>query len=168
MGFEHRIVLLETRYHNYQNLLGGGQIDPLDKEFNRIAAALLDLVVEASAEENTSESAVLQTVGETLLLTPLPTEKIALHYRRFRTGEVFEMQVAADMNTRELKNRLVLSVMPKYFRSSDLREVFDFELVLLRSNQALSDGASLRENGVQDRDTVYLRKFFYDHMEEEE
>ncbi|MEZ4892834.1 MAG: hypothetical protein R3A50_09720 [Saprospiraceae bacterium] len=167
-GFEERIVLIESRYSNYIKILGGGMIDPLDKEYNRIASSLLDMVVEAGAEENTSEDAVLKNVGETLLLTPIPTTKFKLYYKRFKTGQVFEMQVAADMNTRELKNRLVLSVMPKYLSSSDMQEVFDFDLVLDRTSAALPNGRSLRENGVQENDTVYLRKFFIDDMEEEE
>lgn len=49
-----------------------------------------------------------------------------------------------------------------------MQEVFDFDLVLDRTSAALPNGRSLRENGVQENDTVYLRKFFIDDMEEEE
>lgn len=163
--YQKQILLLQNRYNNYKKALRGDLVDPFDKEVKSIANSLIDLVHEA--EEKQQEDSLLKTVGDSLLLTPVPGLKSKLYYKRFRTGEVFEMQVSLDMSTRELKNRLIPTAMPKYFRSPDLQEVFDFELVQLRTGFALDDALSLRDNKVQENDTVYLRKFFIGHVEEE-
>jgi hypothetical protein len=163
--YQKQILFLQSRYNNYKKALRGDLVDPFDKEVKSIANSLIDLVHET--EEKQQEDTLLKTVGNGLLLTPVPGLKNKLLYKRFRTGEVFEMQVSLDMSTRELKNRLIPTAMPKYFRSPDLQEVFDFELVLLRTGFALDDALSLHDNEVQENDTVYLRKFFIGHVEEE-
>lgn len=165
-GFELQILQLEARLSHYNKALTGGLIKALNEELNAIVFGLLNLVVQAGAAENQSEDAILKNVGETLLLTPVQGEKSLLYFKRFRTGEVFEMQVSLDMNTRELKNRLIPAAMPAYLRSPEMQVVFGFELMLLRSGEVLDDARPLRENGVQRGDTVYLRKYFFDTIDE--
>ena len=165
-GFELQILQLQARLSNYNKALTGGLIKALSEELNAIIYGLLSLVVQAGATENQSEDAILKNVGETLLLTPVQGEKSALHFKRFRTGEVFEMQVSLDMNTRELKNRLIPAAMPAYLRSPAMQEVFGFQLMLLRTGEVLDDARPLRENGLQPGDTVYLRKYFFDAVDD--
>jgi Effector-associated domain 11 len=162
--FQNQILLLQNRYNNYKKAVRGGLVDPLDKEVNNIASSLIDLVHEA--EENLQEDTLLKNVGDKLQLTPVPGSKSKLFYKRFRTGEVFEMQVSLDMNTSEFKNSLIPTAMPNYL-GSFMQRVFAFELMLLRTGVALDDGCSLRENGLQEKDTVYLRKFFLDNFANE-
>lgn len=167
-GFEQQILLLEARLSNYNKALRAGLIEPVHKELNAITNGLLTLVVEAGAEENQSEDAILKNVGDTLRLNPIQGEKSILYFKRFRTGEVFDMKVSLDMNTRELKNRLIPAAMPAYLRSPEMQEVFGFELMLLRTGAVLDDARSLRENGLQNGDTVYLRKYFFSLEAEED
>jgi hypothetical protein len=166
--FEQQILLLEARLSRYNRALTGGVIDVLNQEFNAITNGLLSLVKEAGAEENQSEDAILKNVRDTLRLNPIQGEKSVLYFKRFRTDEVFDMLVSLDMNTRELKNDLIPAAMPKYLRSPEMQEIFGFELMLLRTGAVLNDARSLRKNGVQSGDTVYLRKYFFGPEAEEE
>lgn len=167
-GMEEQVIQLESRNSAYEKALRAGLVEPLGAEYNGIAKGVLDLVKEAEREENQSEDDLRNPSDEALELTPVPGEKIVLYYKSFRTGQIMEMKVSPDMNTLELKKSLIRKAVPKYYRSADLQEVFGFDLMVLRTGMALDDTRSLRENGLQPEDTVYLQKYFFNIQAEEE
>ena len=160
-GMEEQVIQLESRNSAYEKALRAGLVEPLGAEYNGIAKGVLDLVKEAEREENRSEDDLRNPSDEALELTPVPGEKIVLYYKSFRTGQIMEMKASPDMNTQELKKNLIRKAVPKYYRSTDLQEVFGFDLMVLRTGMALDDTRSLRENGLQPEDTVYLQKYFF-------
>ncbi len=167
-GMEEQVIQLESRNSAYEKALRAGLVEPLGAEYNGIAKGVLDLVKEAEREENRSEDDLRNPSDDALELTPVPGEKIVLYYKSFRTGQIMEMKASPDMNTQELKKNLIRKAVPKYYRSTDLQEVFGFDLMVLRTGMALDDTRSLRENGLQPEDTVYLQKYFFNIQAEEE
>ena len=161
-NFEHTILMLEVRYRQHKNLLTKGMITA-DKqtEINSISNGLLEVLNDIGLEEEKEETTSLNQLNATLIqLTPVQKTKSKLFYKRFRTGELFELSVNLEMTTKELKDRLIRSVMPNYYKIPELREVFDFYIMDADGPRRLADHVSLSENGLKDQSTIQLRKYF--------
>lgn len=169
-SYESEILGFEARYNNYlqDKIRGLISIDEQTLLFNRLLDNLLMLIQKIDPKEDRVELSGLETLGKKLDLMPQVSDKKSLFYKRFRTGEIFKLSVPFSMRTRTLREQLVDVIIPDYKSSRYLREEVGFELINLRNEEALDESISLSENGLNEGDTVYLRRFFFEESEEEE
>ena len=172
--FESEIILLESRYKNFVRDRIKGVLDKPGQNTarNQIASSFLQLVQEMEntlKENEKKELNGLVSLNNSLSLKLSDKTKKRIFYKRFRTGEVFELSVSLDMRTRTLRDMLVETIIPEYKDSDYLSSEIGFDLCSLKDNMELDESISLHENGVKEEDTVYLKRYFiYEEEEEEE
>lgn len=160
--FEQSILVLESRYRRYMEDFTKGMTTADQKsELNSVVNSLLEVLNELEEEDSKEETNSLTQLNETLIqLTPVQNSKTKLFYKRFRTGELFELTVNLEMITKELKDRLIRSVMPNYYKVPELQEVFDFYLMDNDGPRRLLDHISLEKNNLKEGSTILLKKYF--------
>lgn len=168
-SYESEILGFLARFNNYKRQVTNGLISVEDQNLvrNKLTHDIITVIQKVDPVGDRVELNGLQSLKNNLDLTLKNNNKITIYYKRFKTGETFSLSVSPGMRSGTLRDQLVDFIIPEYRASEYFKRLIYFELINSNTNDILKGSKPLEKNGINEGDTIFLRRYIDEEEEEE-